>query len=397
MISLRGMGYRKCFPVFLLCFIIPVFSLMSDQPKGLRLSGVGKRTKYDIDGKTVRTEQKDDFYLDIDENGRWLLTSISSAVPQKKFSIGYDGTNTTEMEYLAGEFQYEGATNKTVVLSEDSATSMCSIYSGNEFPFDLWPPSKFAWFALASKQYLADTQRQGRIGDLFKSLDFMPICYALTVKPNFKKEWPQVMDGADLYFDITGYPKDPIGVRLPDNERDYGMAQESWKRLKEKTSGVKIGTVRSMDLRDFGGWTLPSRYVLEVSWRASEAPDNSVGIDNLKDRMVLEISDVKPIGSVTGRPEFVGPGVLVKDYRFRHIDDSIAMEYLPYEITDKRWRSMDEKPLKMRALHNRSQSPRFGNVRNQVYKYFGVGALVLVFIFPFLAIVVRFIKTKHKK
>jgi hypothetical protein len=100
---------------------------------------------------------------------------------------------------------------------------------------------------------------------------------------------------------------------------------------------------------------------------------------------------------VTGRPEFVGPGVLVKDYRFRHIDDSIAMEYLPYEITDKRWRSMDEKPLKMRALHNRSQSPRFGNVRNQVYKYFGVGALVLVFIFPFLAIVVRFIKTKHKK
>ena len=395
-IRVNGVGRMTCILTFSICFILSECVLMADPAKALRMSGTGHRTKFDIDGKTVRTQHQDEIQMEIDDTGKWLLTSISTAVPQKKISIGYDGTNTIKMEYLSGEFQYEGNTNKTIVLSNDNATALCSIYSGNEFPFDLWPPSKFAWFVLASRQYLTETNRQGRLGDLFKSLEFMPIRYALRAKPSYRSEWPQIMEAAELYFDINGYPKDPIGVTLPDNEKDYRTAQESWGRLKEKASGVKVGTMRSMNPKTLNGWTLPSRYVLEVSWRGSEAPDNTVGIDNIKDQMVLDIMELQPIDSVVGRPKFVGPGVLVKDYRFRYVDQSTAMEYLAYEITDKRWKSVDDKTLKMRALHNRSQSPRFGNARNQFYKYIGVVALVLVFSFPFLVGVVRLFKSKNK-
>ena len=156
-IRVNGVGSMTCILMLTICFILSECVSMADPAKALRMSGIGHRTKFDIDGKTVRTQHQDEIQMEIDDTGKWLLTSISTAVPQKKFSIGYDGTNTIKMEYLSGEFQYEGNTNKTIVLSNDNATALCSIYSGNEFPFDLWPPSKFAWFVLASRQYLTET------------------------------------------------------------------------------------------------------------------------------------------------------------------------------------------------------------------------------------------------
>ena len=116
-------------------------------------------------------------------------------------------------------------------------------------------------------------------------------------------------------------------------------------------------------------------------------PDNAVGIDNLSQRIVLNLVDVKRIGSIIGRPDFIGPGVLVKDYRFRHVDDNSVMEYLGYNITDKKWKSSEDPILRMRAAHNRVNSPRFGNAKNRAVKLFGGLIIVLLFLFPLFVIV----------
>jgi hypothetical protein len=143
--------------------------------------------------------------------------------------------------------------------------------------------------------------------------------------------------------------------------------------------------------REFNGYSLPSRYNLEVTWRGTSVPDNNPAIDNLSERIVLNLVDVRRIASVIGRPDFIGPVVLVKDYRFRHVTDDSAMEYLGYGITDKKWKRFDDTVLQVRAAHNRLNSPRFGNERNRAVKMIGGFILILVFLFP-LIIVIRKIK-----
>ena len=374
-------GIRNAITCWLL---VMVYSLCAAEPQGIRIKGSATTEKYLIDGKTVRIKHTDRFQVDIDEQGRWLIDCESSADPGAQFNIGYDGTNTAVMVYFSGKFSYENDTNKTETLTRETATSLCSIYPGNEWPFDLWPPSKLAWFAFASHGYMTNAPRKGRIGDLFKSMDFMPVCFALKAKPTFMQAWPHLLESAELFFDMTDYPKDPLGLVLPGNEMDYAMARDCLKELLAKTSGVKAGVVRSMNPKEFGGRVLPSEYVLEMTFRGTDVPDNTVGIDHLSGRTVLKVSSVESIGLIEGRPPFIGPGALVKDFRFRHVDDSTAMEYLPYQITDKRWKSAEDATLKLQAMHNRNNSPRFGNSRNKVTKYLGVVLLVLVFLFPVL-------------
>jgi hypothetical protein len=124
-------------------------------------------------------------------------------------------------------------------------------------------------------------------------------------------------------------------------------------------------------------------------------PDNAVGIDNLSELIVLNLVDVQRIGSVVGRPEFIGPGVLVKDYRFRYVNDDTVMEYLGYNIDDKQWKSSEDPILRMRAAHNRVNSPRFGNTRNRMVKTIGGVIIVLFFLLP-LFLILKKIKSNYE-
>jgi hypothetical protein len=331
----------------------------------------------------------------LDASGKWLMTSFTDPAPNKRFCIGYDGTNTTEMEYFSGEFADEDNDNKMVSLTYETATSLASVYSGNEFPFDLWPTDQFAWLILASKQYQSDTNHLGRIGDLFKRLQYDPIGFALKVVPTFSSDWPPVLKQAEFFFDLRDYPKNPIGLAIPENEMDFKMVDGLWAQMRSKTSGLKVGTLTSDLVKNFNGYSLPSRYKLEVTWRGNCVPDNAVGIDNLSQRIVLNLVDVQRIGSVVGRPDFIGPGVLVKDYRFRHVDDDSVMEYLGYNITDKKWKSIEDPILRMRAAHNRVNSPRFGNTRNQLVKTIGGVIIVSFFLVPLLVIIKK-LKNKYE-
>jgi hypothetical protein len=377
-------------------FLVGVFELIAGETSALKFTGTAERTSFRLDGKTIRQKSEGRFELDLDASGKWLMTSFSDPAPNTRFCIGYDGTNTTEMEYFSGEFADEDNNNKMVALTYETATSTASVYSGNEFPFDLWPTDQFAWLIFASKQYQNDTNHLGRIGDLFKRLEYDPIGFALKVVPTFSSNWPHVLKQAEFFFDLRDYPKNPIGLAVPENEMDFKIVNGLWAQMRSKTSGVKVGTLTSDLVKNFNGYTLPSIYKLEVTWRGNCVPDNAVGIDNLSQRIVLNLVDVQRIESVVGRPEFIGPGALVKDYRFRHVDDDSVMEYLGYNITDKKWKSIEDPILRMRAAHNRVNSPRFSNTRNRVVKLIGGVIIVLFCLLPLFAIIKK-IKNKYEK
>jgi len=377
-------------------FLVGAFELIAGETSALKFTGTAERTSFRLDGKTIRQKSEGRFELDLDASGKWLMTSFSDPAPNTRFCIGYDGTNTTEMEYFSGEFADEDNNNKMVALTYETATSTASVYSGNEFPFDLWPTDQFAWLILASNQYQSDTNHLGRIGDLFKRLEYDPIGFALKVVPTFSSNWPHVLKQAEFFFDLRDYPKNPIGLAVPENEMDFKIVNGLWAQMRSKTSGVKVGTLTSDLVKKFNGYTLPSIYKLEVTWRGNCVPDNAVGIDNLSQRIVLNLVDVQRIESVVGRPEFIGPGALVKDYRFRHVDDDSVMEYLGYNITDKKWKSIEDPILRMRAAHNRVNSPRFSNTRNRVVKLIGGVIIVLFCLLPLFAIIKK-IKNKYEK
>jgi hypothetical protein len=376
-------------------FLVGAFELIAGDISALKFIGTAERTSFGLDGKTVDIKSEGRFELDLDPSGKWLMTSFTDPAPNTRFRIGYDGTNTTEMEYFSGDFADGDNDNKMVSLTYETATSLASVYSGNEFPFDLWPTDQFAWLIFASKQYQSDTNHLGRIGDLFKRLEFDPIGFALKVVPTFSSDWPPVLEQAEFVFDLGDYPKNPIGLAMPENEMDFKMVNGLWSRMRSKTSGVKVGSITSDLVKNFNGYRLPSRYKLEVTWRGNSLPDNAVGLDNLSERIVLNLVDVQRIGSVVGRPEFIGPGVLVKDYRFRYVSDDTVMEYLSYNIDDKQWKSSEDPILRMRAAHNRVNSPRFGNTRNRMVKTIGGVIIVLFFLLP-LFLILKKIKSNYE-
>jgi hypothetical protein len=376
-------------------FLVGSFELIAGDISALKFIGTAERTSFGLDGKTIDIKFVGRFELDLDPSGKWLMTSFTDPAPNTRFRIGYDGTNTTEMEYFSGDFADGDNDNKIVSLTYETATSLASVYSGNEFPFDLWPTDQFAWLIFASKQYQSDTNHLGRIGDLSKRLQFDPMGFALKIVPTFSSDWPPVLKQAEFFFDLRDYPKNPIGLAIPENEMDFKMVNGLWSRMRSKTSGVKVGTITSDLVKNFNGYRLPSRYKLEVTWRGKCVPDNAVGIDNLSELIVLNLVDVQRIGSVVGRPEFIGPGVLVKDYRFRYVNDDTVMEYLGYNIDDKQWKSSEDPILRMRAAHNRVNSPRFGNTRNRMVKTIGGVIIVLFFLLP-LFLILKKIKSNYE-
>jgi len=362
------------------------------QGRPLRIRGTVLRNSYQPDGKSISFHQNGTFVFDVDPSGKWFVQTECQQVPGVIFQMGFDGRTTVELENHSGTFAYESDTNKTKFLTPETSPAMANVYGGNEYPFDLWPPSQFAWLVLASFDYQNDTNHLGRIGDLFRRGATDPVAFALKVVPQFRKEWPHVLEKAEIFFDINGYPKDPIGLPLPTDEAEFAYTQRQWAILKSKRSGVRVGGVESSEISDFGGVRMPSRYRLEVSARAGAIPDHSVGIDLRCEEMLLKITDVQEISPITGVPPIVSPAVLVRDHRFRQVDASIAMEFLAYTITNKQWKSADDSILVARSNHNKSRLSRFGNQRNHWVKVVGATVLILVFAFPIFRMILKKIK-----
>ena len=123
----------------LVAFLVVCVDLIAGEQSALRFIGTAQRTSYKIDGKTIRQKSEGRFELDLDPSGNWLMTSYTEPAPNTRFCTGYDGTNTIVMEYYSGEFADSDNNDKMVSLTYETSTSVASVYSGNEYPFDLWP------------------------------------------------------------------------------------------------------------------------------------------------------------------------------------------------------------------------------------------------------------------
>ena len=117
-------------------FLVGAFELIAGDISALKFIGTAERTSFGLDGKTIDIKFEGRFELDLDPSGKWLMTSFTDPAPNTRFRIGYDGTNTTEMEYFSGDFADGDNDNKMVSLTYETATSLASVYTGNEFPFD---------------------------------------------------------------------------------------------------------------------------------------------------------------------------------------------------------------------------------------------------------------------
>ena len=356
------------------------------ESKAMRFRGSASFSALSIDGASVRHSNQGSFELDLDESGKWLLKGDSSGTKGITYCIGFDGTETIAMQYYAGEFPDGDNPGKTQTFTHETAPSTGSIYSGNEFPFDAWAPLRFVWFVLASAGYQNDTNHFGRIPQLCMRPEENPLVYAWRFQSKFHSQWPPVVEGATVFFDINDYPKDPIGLKIPSNESEYQTVESTWKTFREKSSGSVVGKLTASQPQDFDGVLLPTEFVLETTLRGSDIPDAYHRIDSVADRHQMKITHAERIAAVQARPEFIGPVLHLKDYRFRHVDETVAMEFLPYSITDKKWRSTNDAQLKFGAMYNRQRNSRFGNKQNQFFKLFGVGALACIFLYPFVKI-----------
>ena len=80
-------------------FLVGAFELIAGDISALKFIGTAERTSFGLDGKTIDIKFEGRFELDLDPSGKWLMTSFTDPAPNTRFRIGYDGTNTTEMEY----------------------------------------------------------------------------------------------------------------------------------------------------------------------------------------------------------------------------------------------------------------------------------------------------------
>lgn len=367
------------------------------QGPSLRIRGTVVCNRYLADGGSIMYSQDGKFSIDLDPSGKWFMETECTQARGVIFQIGFDGQATVELENHLGTFTYESDTNKTVFVTPETSTAMANVYGGNEYPFDLMPPSQFAWLVLASFDYQRNTNHLGRIGNLFGRLREDPFNFALKMVPQFRRDWPHVLEKAEIFFDINNYPKDPIGLSIPTDEGEFAANRLQWEKLRIKRSGVRVGFVESSHPMIFGNIRLPSKYRLEVTRRSGESQDWDPNIENRSDEVLLVIDEVQEISNAVGVPKIVSPTVLVKDYRFRKVSETTAMEYLAYAISDKLWKSADDPILRARSLHNMARSERFGNTRNRWVKLVGTATLLLVFAFPLLLVLLKKIQKARKE
>jgi len=367
------------------------------QDRPLRIRGTVVYDRYLPDGKSLMYSLDGNFAFDIDPSGKWFMETECTQGRGTFYQMGFDGQITVELKSHLGVVHDESDTNKTVFVTPETSAAYAKVYAGSEYPIELMQPSKFAWMVLASFEYHKNTNRLGRMGDLFGRMECDPFSFALKLDPQFRKDWPHVLEKAEIFFDIDNYPKDPIGLDVPNDEGSFAFSRRQWETLRLKKSGVRVGFVESSHPIAFREIVMPSQYRLVVSHRSGESPDWDPNIDNRSDEILLKILAIEEAPKVRGLPEIVSPIVVVRDYRFRKMDETTAMEYLTYPIKDKRWKLADDPVLVARSRHNMTVSDRFGNTRNRWVKWVGTGVLILVFFLPLIRVTTGIIQKTKKQ
>ena len=350
--------------LMLLIMSLGTSALVLGAPTAIRFQGSIAQTVFDWEGKAIDLVIKDTFTIDVDPSGKWLLTSKSTIHTDGTMVAGFDGTNLITVMYNDRVLTSETSTNYFETTDPAQKRHHATMSKGG-YPYDVFPPSRVAWFAVASGLQ----QGAGVVdnGSHYAAPWLQPrneiLAYAFKANRKHSSNWPYMLLSADFTANPNDLPKEPDGFLIPTDKSTFEQTADQKQKAQKLIDGSKAASFRTEGSRMFAGIEFPDAFSLNIYWPA-------VGVhvpnDHLAQQYVGSITNVEGIDPVIGIPNAVGI-ITVRDFRLQHKDDSTAIQEIRYSITNGTWRQIDHPEIQGSFSMNK-QRPRFGNMSNKILK-----------------------------
>jgi hypothetical protein len=233
------------------------------------------------------------------------------------------------------------------------------------YPYDVFPPSRVAWFAVASGLQ----QGAGVVnnGSHYAAPWLQPrneiLAFAFKANRKHASNWPYTLLSADFTANPNDLPKEPDGFLIPTDKSTFDQTEDQKQSAQKLIDGSKAASFITEGSRMFAGIEFPVAFSLNIYWPAVGV---HVSNDHLAQRYVGSITNVERIDPVSGIPNAVGI-ITVRDFRLQHKDESTAFQEIRYSITNGTWRQIDHPEIQGSFSINK-QRPRFGNMSNKILK-----------------------------
>jgi hypothetical protein len=339
-------------------------ALVLGAPTAIRFQGFIKQTVFDWEGKALDLIINDTFTIDVDPSGKWLLTSKSTIHTNGTMVAGFDGTNLITVMYNDRVLTNKTSTNHFETLDPAQKLHQATMSKGG-YPYDVFAPSRVAWFAVASGLQ----QGAGVVdnGSHYAAPWLQPrneiLAFAFKANRKYSSNWPYMLLSADFTANPNDLPKEPDGFLIPTDKSTFEQTADQKQRAQQLIEGSKAASFRTEGSRMFAGIEFPDAFSLNIYWPA-------VGVhvpnDHLAQQYVGSITNVESIDPVIGIPNAVGR-ITVRDFRLQHKDESTAFQEIRYSITNGNWRQIDHPEIQGIFSINK-QTPRFGSMSNKIFK-----------------------------
>jgi hypothetical protein len=337
-------------------------ALVLGAPTAIRFQGFIKQTVFDWEGKALDLIINDTFTIDVDPSGKWLLTSKSTIRTNGTMVAGFDGTNLITVMYNGRVLTSRTSTNYFETADPNQKLHQATMSKGG-YPYDVFAPSRVAWFAVASGLQ----QGAGVVdnGSHYAAPWLQPrneiLAFAFKANRKYSSNWPYMLLSADFTANPNDLPKEPDGFLIPTDKSTFEQTADQKQRAQQLIEGSKAASFRTEGSRMFAGIEFPDAFSLNIYWPA-------VGVhvpnDHLAQQYVGSITNVESIDPVIGIPNAVGM-ITVRDFRLQHKDESTAFQEIRYSITNGNWRQIDHPEIQGSFSINK-QRQRFGSMSNKM-------------------------------
>ena len=350
--------------LFFLIMSLGTSALVLGAPTAIRFQGSIAQTVFDWEGKALDLIINDTFTIDVDPSGKWLLTSKSTIHTNGTMVAGFDGTNLITVMYNDRVLTSKTSTNYFETADPAQKLHQATMSKGG-YPYDVFPPSRVAWFAVASGLQ----QGAGVVnnGSHYAAPWLQPrneiLAFAFKANRKHASNWPYTLLSADFTANPNDLPKEPDGFLIPTDKSTFDQTEDQKQSAQKLIAGSKAASFITEGSRMFAGIEFPVAFSLNIYWPAVGV---HVSNDHLAQRYVGSITNVERIDPVSGIPNAVGI-ITVRDFRLQHKDDSTAIQEIRYSITNGTWRQIDHPEIQGIFGMNK-QTPRFGNMSTKILK-----------------------------
>jgi hypothetical protein len=350
--------------LFFLIMSLGTSALVLGAPTAIRFQGSIAQTVFDWEGKALDLIINDTFTIDVDPSGKWLLTSKSTIHTNGTMVAGFDGTNMITVMYNDRVLTSKTSTNYFETADPAQKLHQATMSKGG-YPYDVFPPSRVAWFAVASGLQ----QGAGVVnnGSHYAAPWLQPrneiLAFAFKANRKHASNWPYTLLSADFTANPNDLPKEPDGFLIPTDKSTFDQTEDQKQSAQKLIDGSKAASFITEGSRMFAGIEFPVAFSLNIYWPAVGV---HVSNDHLAQRYVGSITNVERIDPVSGIPNAVGI-ITVRDFRLQHKDESTAFQEIRYSITNGTWRQIDHPEIQGSFSINK-QRPRFGNMSNKILK-----------------------------